>query len=192
MTEISGLLVCGTLPLFRGKTLRGVQELSKIKYQNLMLLMAGVLLSVLPIGNFQKSYAASQNECAIWLCLPGGFPSGCGAAYGAMIDRIKSRKSPLPNFSSCSTEGSGKYVMGYEQFEPCKDGFAQRQKNNGVDVTGMLCFNTNSICDSWRRGNRVYVPPGLDCISYDAIRRPKPYFVEMWANDAHIGKFFYQ
>lgn len=24
--------------------------------------------------------AASQAECSIWLCLPGGFPAGCGAA----------------------------------------------------------------------------------------------------------------
>lgn len=46
--------------------------------------------------------AASENECAIWLCLPGGFPSGCGAAHSAMIDRVKDFKPPLPSFSSCA------------------------------------------------------------------------------------------
>ncbi|EJE4183734.1 conjugal transfer protein TraL [Vibrio parahaemolyticus] len=45
--------------------------------------------------------AASQNECAIWLCLPAGFPSGCGAARSAFRDRIRDFKPPLPNFLSC-------------------------------------------------------------------------------------------
>jgi len=157
-----------------------------------MLLTVGVILSILPIGNFQKSYAASQNECAIWLCLPGGFPQGCSAAYGAMIDRLKSIKPPLPNFGSCATEGSGKYVIGYEQFEPCKDGFEHREVNNGVDVVGMNCFNPSSMCRRLRDGGGGYFPPDLDCKTYKAIKRPKPSFVEMWANDEYIGKFFYQ
>lgn len=45
--------------------------------------------------------AASDDECAIWLCLPGGFPSGCGAAKSAMKDRLKDFKPPLPPFQSC-------------------------------------------------------------------------------------------
>lgn len=57
--------------------------------------------------------AASQDECAIWLCLPGGFPSGCGAAHAAMAKRISHLKPPLPPFSSCSANGSGS--MNYEQ-----------------------------------------------------------------------------
>ena len=79
--------------------------MNKIKYKILILLMLGV--PVFSVGFSQKSYAASQDECAIWLCLPGGFPAGCSAAY-------------------------------------------------------------------------------------ESIRRPKPYFIEMWANDEYIGKFFYQ
>ncbi|MNQ89716.1 hypothetical protein D3C85_1050310 [compost metagenome] len=50
--------------------------------------------------------AASQDECSIWLCLPGGFPNGCSAAKSAMKDRVKKGKSPLPSFSSCSVDGS--------------------------------------------------------------------------------------
>ena len=49
--------------------------------------------------------AASQNECAIWLCLPAGFPSGCGAAHSAMMKRIKKLKPPLPAFSACAVSG---------------------------------------------------------------------------------------
>lgn len=57
--------------------------------------------------------AASQDECAIWICLPGGFPSGCGAAHSAMIDRIKDGKPPLPDFGSCAvnpSKGSGSHM----------------------------------------------------------------------------------
>ena len=48
------------------------------------------------------SMAASQDECAIWLCLPSGFPAGCSAAKSAFKKRILKRKPPLPSFSSCA------------------------------------------------------------------------------------------
>lgn len=72
-------------------------------------------------GNVQ---AASQDECSIWLCLPGGFPSGCAAAHSAMISRIKDLKPPLPDFDSCAVnppQGSGShmsYKMGVAAFVP--------------------------------------------------------------------------
>lgn len=44
---------------------------------------------------------ASNDDCAIWLCLPTGFPSGCGGAKSAFKKRIKKGKSPLPSLSSC-------------------------------------------------------------------------------------------
>ena len=69
--------------------------------------------------------AASQDECAIWICLPGAFlPSGCGAAKSAMIKRIKKLKSPLPSFSSCAANppsGSGSHMTstyGFAAFVP--------------------------------------------------------------------------
>lgn len=45
--------------------------------------------------------ADSDAECAIWMCLPMGFPSGCGEAKSEFKKRIKKHKSPLPSFSSC-------------------------------------------------------------------------------------------
>lgn len=63
-----------------------------------------------------STYAASQDECAIWLCLPGGFPSGCGDAKKALSERLEKGKSPLPSFASCAVDnGSGQtlsYVYG--------------------------------------------------------------------------------
>lgn len=57
--------------------------------------------------------AASSDECAVWLCLPTGFPEGCGAAKRAMLKRVKNFKSPLPDFSSCTVnppQGSGSHM----------------------------------------------------------------------------------
>lgn len=45
--------------------------------------------------------AASEAECSIWLCLPTGFPSGCGEAKSAFKKRIKKLKPPLPDFLAC-------------------------------------------------------------------------------------------
>lgn len=54
------------------------------------------LVSFVPV-----SYAVSLKECAIWLCLPSGFPAGCSDAYAAMRKRIKKGRSPLPPLASC-------------------------------------------------------------------------------------------
>ncbi|HCE5184937.1 hypothetical protein [Vibrio parahaemolyticus] len=58
--------------------------------------------------------AASQDECAIWICLPGGFPSGCGSAKSALKKRIKKLKPPLPPFTSCVVSGGGGSQMNYD------------------------------------------------------------------------------
>lgn len=50
--------------------------------------------------------AASQDDCAIWLCLPTGFPSGCSKAKRAFVKRIKKFKPPLPSFTSCMAKRS--------------------------------------------------------------------------------------
>ncbi|WP_072033006.1 hypothetical protein [Plesiomonas sp. ZOR0011] len=65
-------------------------------------LLLGALCAPLTL----PAYAASDAECSIWLCLPTGFPSGCGEAKSAFLKRIKNRKSPLPSFSSCSAPAS--------------------------------------------------------------------------------------
>lgn len=70
----------------------------KTKYRGVQ---AVLTLLFLAIGAANTVQAASDDECAIWLCLPGGFPSGCGAAHSAMMDRLSDFKSPLPSFSSC-------------------------------------------------------------------------------------------
>lgn len=79
-------------------------------------LLATASLVLASFGGYfapSSALAASQDECAIWICLPGGFPSGCGAAHSAMIDRVKDLKSPLPSFSSCAVQDGSGSQMSY-------------------------------------------------------------------------------
>lgn len=66
-----------------------------------------------------SAYAASQDECAIWLCLPTGFTKGCSGAKNAFLKRVKRFKPPLPSFTSCltsaptSSAGSDSFTSDY-------------------------------------------------------------------------------
>ncbi|MGR5298462.1 conjugal transfer protein TraL [Vibrio mediterranei] len=55
---------------------------------------------------------ANDADCAIWLCLPTGFPSGCEEAKDAFKDRIKNFKSPLPSLPSCFVDTGEKTSSG--------------------------------------------------------------------------------
>ena len=136
----------------------------------------------------KPALCASQAECSIWLCLPGGFPQGCGAAHGAMVQRIKNRKPPLPDFGACSQSGSGSYQMGHEPFEVCKEGFELiiNERNNSGHCVGQ---NTYMSC---RDHTDVEIEYNDNRCYYKAVKRPKPYFVEMWVSGDYLGKFFYQ
>lgn len=68
-----------------------------------LLILAAATSAYLPY----PTKAASQDECSIWLCLPTGFPSGCGEAKSAMKKRLKKGKSPMPDFGECSVTSPG-------------------------------------------------------------------------------------
>lgn len=144
-----------------------------------------ILFSLIVIVGFcSESKAASQVECAIWLCLPGGFPTGCSDAYSAFKSRIKKGKPPLPDLSSCTTgpdgkTSTGRYQMGYEYFEPCRAGYTLKEQGNEYLKSGK-CIQTN--CERYQENI---------CPSYEAIRRPKPRYVKMWVDSSYIGQFFY-
>lgn len=138
----------------------------------------------------QKAYAASEAECAIWLCLPGGFPTGCSAAHSAFKHRIEKGRSPLPDLSSCTTgpngqTSNGRYQLGYEFFEPCREGYVLEQSGSGFYMTNGRCvlkecnnrFGWNNNCTTKD--------------SYAAIRRPSPTYVKMWVDGQYLGQFFY-
>jgi len=65
-----------------------------------------------------SAFAASQDECAIWICLPSGFGEGCSGAKSAMKDRVEDHKSPIPSFRECSADDGSDNTMGSD------DGYA--------------------------------------------------------------------
>src|SRR5699024_761104 len=97
----------------------------KIRIKLLLFLLAAPAL----FGVFNPALAASQAECAIWLCLPSGFgPSECHAAHRAFLHRISPPhpKPALPPFSDCAMKGTGgngddlSYKQGYAAYVPAQ------------------------------------------------------------------------
>lgn len=135
--------------------------------------------------------ANSQAACAIWLCLPGGFPTGCATAYDEFQDRLKHGGPPLPDLSSCMAEinGSkfGRYEFGIEYFEPCRAGFLVSYERVGKNYKAK-CLPPYPKCSP---SFSYYGVHKEECSAYDAILRQKSHFVRMWIDGQYLGKFFY-
>lgn len=95
-----------------------------------------ILSTMLAVSMVPTSYAASQDECAIWLCLPTGFPSGCDGAKKAFRHRMRHFKPPLPAFSSCNV-GSNTYD--FTAKAPCIHWHKERHG-----------FHHRKVCDRWQ------------------------------------------
>ncbi|EOX8575804.1 Uncharacterised protein [Salmonella enterica subsp. indica] len=105
------------------------------------------------------SRAASQDECAIWLCLPAGFGQGCDAAKSAFKKRIRKGKSPLPSFSSCATDTGDSLGSGVGELTQ-KSGVASWIPGQGYVMDADACRI------SWNGHTR---PSGCRRVSYTAI-----------------------
>lgn len=162
--------------------------------QKAILIFLGFLL--IGVVSTQKSYAGSQAACAIWLCLPAGFPGAeCSPAHSEFKRRIKKGKPPLPNLAGCSKGpnggySTGRYEMGYEQFEPCKNGYILK---TGRQSGYFGRRNQLGVCYASRCANRISTALENDyrCKNYLATPRPKPNFVKMWVDGQYLGQFFY-
>ena len=145
-------------------------------------------------GNGLVSNAASQDACAIWLCLPAGFPgSECSSAHSEFKHRIKKGKAPLPNLADCSSGpnggySTGNYTLGYEPFVPCKQGYTLKTVSRGYGRG-----NQTGICYANTCASRIFTPVLNDyrCTNYVATPRSKPSFVKMWVDGSYLGQFFY-
>lgn len=71
-----------------------------------------------------SAFAVSEDECAIWLCLPTGFGEGCGGAKSAFKDRIKKFKPPLPDFASCVVSKDNEDSSQQGSTMTARDGYA--------------------------------------------------------------------
>ena len=134
--------------------------------------------------------SASQDACAIWICLPGGFPSECSGAYSEFKKRIKKGRDPLPRLSSCTTGPNGEkvdghYQLGYERFEPCDDGYVLRERRQGYRSTQGVCYRTQCVPQQYQENYNYR------CEHYQAVVRSKPHFIKMWVDGAYLGQHFY-
>ncbi|WP_223823901.1 conjugal transfer protein TraL [Candidatus Enterovibrio escicola] len=118
-------------------------------FQRLMLSVA-VIVAVTFVNPI---YAASEAACSIWLCLPMGFPSGCGDAKSALKKRIKKFQSPLPLLSSCLVSVGGQPVQSSEMSS--KDGYA-------------ALIPTRQVCKEWER-ERLGRDWNSYCVKYESI-----------------------
>lgn len=94
-----------------------------------------LLLSLfLPLSSLVSTpaLAASEDECAIWLCAPSGFPEGCDKAKAAMKMRIKQDKPPLPPYAACAIED--------EEDAPIKS-----------EETSVIHIREHQRCVAWQR-----------------------------------------
>ncbi|WP_258086625.1 hypothetical protein [Xenorhabdus bovienii] len=143
----------------------------KMKKTMAITLMALVgYLGVLPENEAQ---AASQDECAIWLCLPAGFGEGCGGARSAFKKRLKKGKSPLPSWESCAVGndpepysykrkyktytnyGKGKISTGNGRNCPENgDIYWDISRYSGIQA---ICTNTEIYTTTFYDGSGVYV-----------------------------------
>lgn len=135
----------------------------------------------------RTALASSDAACAIWLCLPAGFTSGCGAAHQEFKRRIRKGEPPLPSLSSCSTGPNGRvvsgyYEMGYERLVSCKDGFSMRVSERRLEQA--KCYQLDCVPS-------VFIENDYYCPSYKAELRTEPHYIKMWVEGRYLGQFFY-
>lgn len=134
-----------------------------------------------------KAKAASEDACAIWICLPGGFPQGCSGAYSEFKHRIKKGRPPMPELSSCTTgpngeRANGRYELGYERYELCKEGYVLRESQQ---INQAKCYVERCAPEKYSQDNYY-------CDNYQATLRPKPNYVKMWVDGEYLGQYYYR
>ena len=121
-----------------------------------------ILLTAIGLSTFfavtynSPVFSASQDECAIWICLPGGFPSGCAAAHSAMVKRAHKLKPPLPPFSGCAEDGNFSATTAVSAYIPAH----KECLNQGITLDGIDCMEWEDVGESWVPGS--FCAPGLD------------------------------
>jgi len=140
--------------------------------------------------------AESEDACAIWLCLPAGFPQGCSGAYGEFRHRLKKRRPPLPDLSSCTTgpngeKSSGRYELGYEEYYPCDEGF-ELQVNVDEGGERARCVSENHQSCPYQEGVQIIHRDEDFCYYYyTAKHRPKPNYIKMWVDGRYLGQYYW-
>lgn len=142
------------------------------------------------------SFAASQDECSIWLCLPGGFPSGCSAAHAAMLKRLKNLESPLPSFSSCATEADNtSYNYSVAAYIPeHQECTKYKSKYNREGEYSQTCVAYKTVAAQYIKGKRCTISKNKNT---DTITRSPAYcsstvrYIDIYQNGSQLGDTYY-
>lgn len=113
------------------------------------------------VGTPGKARAASDAECAIWICLPGGFPGGCESAHSAMIARIKNLRPPLPPFSACSVDATSDgmtFNWGMAAYLPERRVCSQSYYNSDSEQ----CTEWTNLPETYVKGTACHTTPDGD------------------------------
>ena len=164
-----------------------MKRTSEKKMRRVVVVGLSVLLGI--VGTLWvkgEALAASQAECAIWLCLPGRFPSGCEAAKRAFHRRLDRDLAPLPRWSQCAVNGAPSanltYQLGSEPYFPCEEGFTLVMPNRGRQAR----------CVQYRASHSPESMPGEENdwiveLAIPAKRRPNGgRYIEYFENDNPI------
>lgn len=108
--------------------------------------------------------SSKKNECALWLCVPGGFPGVCAAAHAAMVGRItdlgrhgRRKYTTIPAFSNCREEAQQQpeYLAVKQQAEAAGGQFAKAWHNTNVNQGSAMTYDET---------NRAYIPAHKECL----------------------------
>ncbi len=152
------------------------------------------LLSIPLLSTPSAQAAPSGDECAIWMCLPTGFITGCSGARKAFLKRIKKFKPPLPSFTSCmvsspaSTNGADTFTSEYgvAAYIPV------HQECSRYGIT----YQDNYGCVEWETVPEQYIK-NERCTTYENGRRSPAYcsqtvrYTEVYRNGELFGQPHY-
>ena len=106
------------------------------------ILLVGLAV-LLVVATTLPASAASEDECAIWLCITTGFNAeGCDPAHRAFHTRIAHNKPPVPGFGECSDDEGGVADEGRAAFVPTRTICTQWDYGDDKGDGGCLAWQT--------------------------------------------------
>ena len=175
--------------------------------KKLLILKVFFVFAFLSVAPMKQAKAASDLDCGIWICLPGGFPAGCGPYYARFLWRIhrKRRLPPLVPLGSCaglaaaelaaagipaSTFKEPQVNYGREDYYECKENYSLFIIPQSRDEDGSAtCRNNNNACQT-TRGRDDSIDRSL-CNDYPARERTKKNYVDIKFEGRDTQRFYY-
>ena len=149
--------------------------------------LAGILgaAAIAGIMPAPASAADYDMDCKLILCMPAGFPSGCGDAFDHMVDRLRDGKSPIGFCAMNDGTEYDRYAIDYSvkraispQGWQCPAGktlyHSARNQDDARKVVNTFCYDTAYT----RRG---WTPDGYETTT-TYTNKTRPERTDFWVN----------